>query len=394
MIPLVRSGGEAETRVLRTIVGILGVTAAAFLLITLDPIVVLWQYVSPVWSIPAVLVVFIAPMAVAVTAFAMSAVTLRRLLGAYSVLALLATVTVLLAAGPSAAPAGLSPWPLSIAALYTVAAALAFPASYAWGLLAASGVVIVVVRDLATDGSNIGVALQDSITSVAFGAIFSALALVSMRSARALDEAASAARAAAVRRASGMARQRERTRLDALLHDDVMTTLFYASQGDPALDEAVRRQARYALDELARVGEVGGSPVDAGSFTSRIRSVVLQGETPIGVTVIGRRESLIPAEVDDAFAEATAEAVRNSLLHAGPEGIAVARSATIVLDEHRVVVRIEDDGVGFDARDVRPHRLGISVSIRRRMASVPGGSARVQSTPGRGVLVQLQWTPS
>jgi signal transduction histidine kinase len=57
-------------------------------------------------------------------------------------------------------------------------------------------------------------------------------------------------------------------------------------------------------------------------------------------------------------------------------------------------VTIEDDGPGFDAGDVRPHRLGILVSIHGRMSAVTGGSATVESSPGSGTVVSLRWAQS
>ena len=78
------------------------------------------------------------------------------------------------------------------------------------------------------------------------------------------------------------------------------------------------------------------------------------------------------------------------MVHA--DGKAVTVRAEVAFDDGGIDVTIEDDGVGFDSRDVRPHRLGILVSIRGRMSAIPGGSASVESNPGEGVLVRLRWS--
>jgi signal transduction histidine kinase len=62
------------------------------------------------------------------------------------------------------------------------------------------------------------------------------------------------------------------------------------------------------------------------------------------------------------------------------------------LERDSLRVDVIDDGVGFDLRSVPPHRLGLAVSIRGRMAHLPGGSALVQSQPGRGARVVISWS--
>jgi signal transduction histidine kinase len=56
-----------------------------------------------------------------------------------------------------------------------------------------------------------------------------------------------------------------------------------------------------------------------------------------------------------------------------------------------VALQIDDDGAGFEKRDVSSLRLGIDVSIRGRFATLTGGSATVRSQRGRGTTVSLEW---
>ena len=385
---------QAETRVLRTIVVIFGVSTIAFLLLTIGSIVEEWRYLSPVWSVVAVAVIFGVPPVVSVLSAFMGPTAIKRLLGGYAIASLAITLShvVSLADGPM--PFAFSPWPLTIIALATVPAALAWSERVGLAYLIAYSAAVAFVRYFSGADPLLNVAVQDAVFSFALSSIFTALAVVTMRSATALDAAALVARDTAVRRASVESSQREQARLDALLHDDVMSTLFYASTGTPELDAAVRRQAAHALAELRRADEVSEPTVEIDAFTSRLRSVALAGAAGANstFTVLGERETAVSAAVDAAFAEAAAEAVRNSLQHAGRDGRVVSRATTLQLSEHRILLSIEDDGVGFEARDVRPHRLGILVSIRGRMNAVPGGSARIESSPGRGVLVELEWS--
>ena len=101
------------------------------------------------------------------------------------------------------------------------------------------------------------------------------------------------------------------------------------------------------------------------------------------------RTTAVPAEVAAAFAEAAAEAIRNSIQHAGTRP---HRRVVAQIGERSIVLEVVDDGVGFDPSSLPPHRLGIAVSIRGRLAAIPGGSATITSVPGDGTIVRLEWS--
>ena len=99
----------------------------------------------------------------------------------------------------------------------------------------------------------------------------------------------------------------------------------------------------------------------------------------------------VPREVAAALSEATEEAIRNSLLHAGD---GATRAVTVTLAPTGVDVVVEDNGVGFSPRDVPQRRLGLRVSILERMRTLPGGDARVRSKVGAGTRISLTWRRS
>lgn len=86
---------------------------------------------------------------------------------------------------------------------------------------------------------------------------------------------------------------------------------------------------------------------------------------------------------------ALSEALRNSHLHAGPRA---TRTVTAALQADSIAITIADDGVGFDHASIPPTPPGIAVSILGRMRPIAGGSARVDSRPGRGTTVHIEWT--
>lgn len=379
---------------MRTIVVVFGIVALVFLALNFASIVTQVSYVHPAWTIVSAVLVFGLPPGLALISPALTLPQLRRGLATYAIGFAVIIVAFVPAMTTRPMPPDLSPWPLGLYSMPAVAAALAWRAPLAWGYLAVVSLLVTPVRILAAGPEYLTRGLQDALFSLTFVALFTALALVTMRNARAVDAAAADARSVATRAASAAARSREQARLDALVHDEIMTSLLYAADYTPEIAGAVQGQATRALAELSRLNASDGSApqaVSAQDLTSRVRSTVLELSSAIVVEVRGTREEKIPGEVAAAFAEATSEAVRNSLLHAGPDGRPVRRSVVITLTD-KVTIEIEDDGVGFAPRSVPPHRLGIAASIRGRLAAIPGGRTRLRSSPGEGTLITLDWS--
>lgn len=386
-----RDRSFAETGVLRTIVVVFGITTLVFLFLTGADIAAESVYLQSWWSPVAATLIFGLPPVLAVTARFLSLAALRAFLSIYAIGFALVVVTFVPAMVVSPMPVELSPWPLGITGLGTVAAALVWRPALTWGFLLFNILAMAVVRDFADEHSNLDQALQDAFFSLSFSAIFTAIALVSVRNARAVDRAVVAAQYAAARASSAAARLRERARLDALVHDEVMATLFYATVGTPELDSAVARQARKALDQLHSLGDAASTPVPMEEFVNRLRSVSLAHSEAVQFTLAGTPSGEVPEEMAAAFVEAAGEAVRNSLAYAGTGAIPQPVHVLLELLPERIVATISDEGRGFNPRSVPAHRLGIRVSIEGRLAVVPGCSATVDSRPGQGTRVTLQW---
>ena len=390
--PELQSGPQAAARVARTITGVAGIATLVFLGLAVSPIVAAAPYLDPTYGVVGPALVFGLPPILAIVGLFIGLRALRRMLAAYAVVFLLVVVLWAPALRESL-PAGLSPWPLEVTALGTVPAAIAWRPPIAWAYLVLNSLLIAPIRLLADGGEDLALALQYGLFTLTFASIFTALAMVAMRNGYALDSATETARATTARAAAAASRAQEQSRLDALVHDNVMATLYYASQGQ--LDDSVRRQAAKTLAQLEQLRggrNQSGEPVTSEDFVARIRSVVLDASPEIDIDVIGSRGTTVPANVAEAFAEATSEAVRNSLTHAVASGASpVTRSAHIAITERNIRVVVRDDGQGFDTRDVSAHRLGIVVSIRGRLGAIPGANAVVDSRRGLGTVVTLSW---
>jgi signal transduction histidine kinase len=107
---------------------------------------------------------------------------------------------------------------------------------------------------------------------------------------------------------------------------------------------------------------------------------------PSEVVIVGERDRALPSDVSSALYRIAQEALTNVAKHAK------AASVSVIVEKLPAEVRliIEDDGVGCDmeaaqARARRERRLGLA-GIHER-ASILGGSAQIESSPGRGTTV-------
>ncbi|MEU5840647.1 ATP-binding protein [Rhodococcus sp. NPDC047139] len=236
--------------------------------------------------------------------------------------------------------------------------------------------------------------VSDLAFALVFCAVFLAAAVVGLGTSRTLDETIAATQAAAAAAAAAEARNAERERFDALVHDRVMSTLLAASRNSAGASLAEQaRRAVAELDEL-RGGPGRESALDADAVMARVRSAATEADEDI--VFVGRVASecdgaSFPTEPARAIAAALAEAVRNSLRHAGDDA---TRKVEVDVAPRWISVQLVDDGRGFEPDAVDPHRLGLEVSIRGRMRRLAGGHAMVESAPGAGTRVLLSWRDS
>lgn len=381
---------HAEQRIARTITAVTGAAALFLLATSIAPILSTAEHLSPVYVIAAPILVFGGFGLLVLVTFLVPLRGIRRAHGVYAVL-FLAVCLAWLPSLVSALPVGQNLWVLEIATLGTVPAAIAWPAPLAWAYLIGNSVIVAPIRYLSTGAIDWSSPLQYALLTITLSGIFTALAMAAMRNGKAVDAATTMLRETAARSAAAAARTQEQTRLDALVHDEVMSTLFYASRDDLGLGDSVRSQAAHALAQLERLRtgrDDSDIPVSASTLVTRLRSVVLEASPNIRFEVAGTRTRIVPPDVAEAFAEATSEAARNSLIHAIGANV---RTVIVRLGDDAVRVEVRDDGDGFDVREVEPHRLGIQVSIRGRMGTLAGGSAKVESRPAHGTMVTLEW---
>ena len=211
-----------------------------------------------------------------------------------------------------------------------------------------------------------------------------------LRLAETSDVSGAQQRAQAVELAAHQASTRAQHEANSFIHDHILSALIAVANGLPDR-AALRDSARQALDSLSTETTVV-SPVAARTLLNDVAECAsaMAGDIRTDVLLTGEHE--IPPEVAQAITEATLEAVRNSLHHAGDDA-AVTRTVTLTSDACGITIEVNDNGCGFDPAAAGCGRHGVSGSIIARMQDV-GGRATISSAPGEGACITLRWRPS
>ncbi|MFJ8940846.1 GAF domain-containing sensor histidine kinase [Streptomyces sp. NPDC102365] len=195
----------------------------------------------------------------------------------------------------------------------------------------------------------------------------------------------------------------ERSRIAHELHDAVSQKLFslrLTAQAAAALvdrdpDRAkgelqqVAALAAEAADELrAAVVELRPAALDEDGLvaTLRTQTQVLDRAHSARVTFDGRGVRALPAAQEEAMLRVAQEALHNALRHSGAARVDV----TVEKRGPGAVLRVTDDGRGFEPSATRRagRHLGL-VSMRDRTNGV-GGELTVASAPGKGTTIEME----
>lgn len=282
------------------------------------------------------------------------------------------------------------PWYQGVHALHAMIAAIAWQNRIVWiyGLL--QGPVIGLSQYLVRPDS-FKPAFLDAVGSSEFALILMGATIAVVYAADRQDRSSQRAREAAARGAATRTREREESRINAMVHDDIMSVLLTASRENPPASLADQARVALASIETLEAHDATSREYDAEEFFGAIQEVVY-GLTPDATYLReSHGDSQIPAEVVSAMADALAEALRNSVRHASVAGEQVRRDVVASVAPDAVSVVVVDQGKGFNPRQVASRRLGIRLSIVERMKLVPGGGAEVRSRPGAGTTIVLTW---
>jgi len=195
----------------------------------------------------------------------------------------------------------------------------------------------------------------------------------------------------------------ERARIGHELHDAVTQKLFslrLTAQAGAALVDRDPARAKDELQEIARLAgeaadelraavvELRPANLDEDGLvaTLRTQTEVLNRAHSAEVTFTSEGVRALPAAQEEAVLRVAQEALHNALRHAAASRVEVA----LVRRGSGAVLRVGDDGRGFEPAAVRRagRHLGL-VSMRDRAHGV-GGALTVKSEPGKGAVIELE----
>ncbi|NBU23045.1 MAG: hypothetical protein EBS38_03910 [Actinobacteria bacterium] len=236
------------------------------------------------------------------------------------------------------------------------------------------------------------VTLQDSTYIFLFGGTILGLFMLVRDSVAKVDLANSAVIQAAVTQASIDATERERQRIDALVHDKVLNTLLLAANAKSKSEQQsaakLANEAIVSLNRAQQESEESSNVSQLGLFRALAR-VAEQMNPAISVEIEGAGAELLPKQVAQAITEAAIQAIDNADRHSQAKAITLRLQA---LEPSGVRIVLHDDGLGFRLDRIPRDRIGVRTSIFARLESVQG-KAKIVSTPGSGTTVSLEWKP-
>jgi len=292
-------------------------------------------------------------------------------------------------------PSPQSPWLYYLITIATAMAAIGLSVPWAAAYLVVVPLVYAVIR-LTPAGGELSPlkASLDSIYAVILGGAILVITTMLRAAATSVDQAQATALEGYAHAVRAHAMEAERVRVDAIVHDSVLTTLLYAARADtPEAQRLAATMASNAIGHLrdaALVSPDDGSTVRITALAQSVREAVEQLEAGFEITASRLGTRSLPAGVADAVASACLQAAVNSVNHAG-EG--AHRTIRITSSGVGVQITVADDGRGFDLSQVPSERLGVRVSIIELIANV-GGEAQVESSPGAGTTVVIRWPSS
>jgi len=341
----------------------------------------------PLWSIGAAVAI------VGGLLFAVAAAVARRLVRVANV-TFAGAFLVVLVTWPFAVlrPSSESPWLYYLITIATAMAAIGLSVRWAAGYLVLVPLVYAVIR-LTPAGGGLSPlkASLDSIYAIILGGAILVITTMLRAAATSVDQAQATALEGYAHAVRAHAMEAERVRVDAIVHDSVLTTLLYAARADtPEAQRLAATMASNAIGHLrdaALVSPDDGSTVRVSTLAQSIREAVeqLEGGFEITASRLGTRS--IPTAVAEAVQSASLQAAVNSVNHAGA---GATRTVRITASEGGVQVIVADNGRGFDPAQVPSGRLGVRVSIIELVTNL-GGDARVESAPGKGTTVVIRW---
>ncbi|MBC1236552.1 sensor histidine kinase [Nostoc sp. 2RC] len=197
----------------------------------------------------------------------------------------------------------------------------------------------------------------------------------------------------------------ERNRLARDLHDSVSQTLFTVATIAEALPRVWKRNpdiAQQGLEELAQLTQGalaemrnllielrpdGLAEKTLGELIQQLTKAIC-GRASLQVTTIVEGDLPLSGEVKLVFCRITQEALNNIIKHAQATQVSVSLNC----DSQKAILRISDNGCGFDSRQIAIPSGHLGIAIMKERADSIGANFHLSSYLGRGSEICLSWS--
>jgi signal transduction histidine kinase len=372
---------------------LIGRTISIFMLVSLYECISVfssqYQYLNPVWSVAGISLFSAALFFNIANFWFFGARNFGYVVHGIAVAILVATWQFQLASQVDPG-ASFQPWIWWATGGASLAMGILLPRWWAWAYMIGMPAVWFVMLQTPLGGeADLAKASQDGAFVTLFPAAMVTLTHLLRNSARKVDEATDLVATAAADRARIDAIERERLRVEALMHDSVLNTLLVSSRAtDSAEHQSALDLANQAIDRLSKAGDDDSdSLISLISFSQALNEAIARQSPNIEVSFSGASNASLPLEVASALTDATLQAVSNSLEHGNQDA---KRFVLIKANAKEIKVVISDDGPGFRVSRIAKSRLGLRLSIIKRVESI-GGRVFINTQPGDGTTIVLEW---
>lgn len=292
----------------------------------------------------------------------------------------------------AALPVGFKPYIWWAVGFATLAAAGAFRNSIAIALLILMPIFWFVIRTSPFGAAeSTAMAVEDSLYSFFFSGSVAILVIFLRNRAIQVDTEFAELSRTRLERAFLDVVQLERTKINSIVHDSVVYALDSAVEASS--DSQRAEAARLAIEAIGRLDResvrdpAAGDQISSQAYFESMKASLERRSEFVTVKIKSPVDIQIPFEIAVGLAEATFQALTNSLEHAP-----TASSRKIVMSSTRTSIKflIVDNGPGFRMSSVPRSRIGIRVAIFERLQSL-GAEAKLASAPGEGTTWVFEW---